>query len=42
MVETDQKEDDTLREEVGERRAPMAIIMERQNQSDVVEHVTWP
>lgn len=30
MVEMDQEEDDTLREEMGERRVPMAIIMERE------------
>lgn len=29
-VEMDQEEDDTLREEMGERRVPMAIIMERE------------
>lgn len=41
MAEMDQGEDDTLRDEKRERRVPMAIIMERENQSDAVEHVMW-
>lgn len=41
MVEMDQEKEDTLGEETEERRVPMAIIMERENRSDVVEHVMW-
>lgn len=36
----DQEEDDTLRDEMGQR-VSMAILMGREHQSDAREHVLW-
>lgn len=41
VVETDQEEDDTLKEEMGERRGSTAILMKRENQIDEVECAVW-
>lgn len=41
VVEMDQEEDNTLKEEMGERRGPMAILMKRENQIDEVECAVW-
>lgn len=37
----DQEEDDTLRDEMGQRRVSMPILVGREHQSDAREHGLW-
>lgn len=41
VVEMDQEEDNTLKEEMGERRGPVAILMKTENQTDEVVCAVW-
>ena len=41
VVEMDQEEDNTLKEEMGERRWPVAILMKTENQTYEVVCAVW-